>query len=324
MIKDRFDRTINYMRISITDRCNLRCTYCMPDGITCVPMRELLSYEEIAFVCEQAVALGIDRFKITGGEPLVRMDCALLVSMLRRISGVKQITLTTNGVLLGTHLEELINAGIDAVNISLDTVDRKQYRSITGMDELERVLSSIRMAAGRLPVKINCVVQKGINEEAPMQLAALAKELPVDVRFIELMPIGAGKRKETVSNEVVLERLEQCFGKTLPDERTHGNGPARYRRIEGFKGSIGFISAVHGKFCASCNRLRLTSTGDLKPCLCYADVIPLKETLRDGAPDREERIREKIREAVLMKPKMHCFENRDDITEEKRMAQIGG
>lgn len=151
MIKDRFDRTINYMRISITDRCNLRCTYCMPDGIRCVPMRELLSYEEIAFVCRQAAALGIDRFKITGGEPLVRKDCAVLLSMLRQISSVKQITLTTNGVLLGDHLEELMTAGMDAVNISLDTIDREQYKAITGADELERVLTSIRMAAGRLP-----------------------------------------------------------------------------------------------------------------------------------------------------------------------------
>ena len=212
MIKDRFDRTINYMRISITDRCNLRCTYCMPDGIRCVPMRELLSYEEIAFVCRQAAALGIDRFKITGGEPLVRKDCAVLLSMLRQISSVKQITLTTNGVLLGDHLEELMTVGMDAVNISLDTIDREQYKAITGADELERVLTSIRMAAGRLPVKINCVVQRGVNEEAPAQLAALAKDLPVDVRFIELMPIGAGKKKDTVPNDVILGQIERCFG----------------------------------------------------------------------------------------------------------------
>ena len=324
MIKDRFDRTINYMRISITDRCNLRCTYCMPDGIRCVPMRELLSYEEIAFVCRQAATLGIDRFKITGGEPLVRKDCAVLLSMLRQISGVKQITLTTNGVLLGDHLEELMKVGMDAVNISLDTVDREQYKAITGADELERVLTSIRMAAGRLPVKINCVVQRGVNEEAPAQLAALAKDLPVDVRFIELMPIGAGKKKDTVPNDAVLGQIERCFGKTRADDSVHGNGPAKYRRIDGFAGSIGFISAVHGKFCKECNRLRLTSTGDLKPCLCYADVIPLKEILRDGEADRDERIREKIKEAVLAKPLMHCFEDRDNITEQKRMAQIGG
>ena len=323
-MKDRFGRTINYMRISITDRCNLRCTYCLPDGITCVPMQELLSYEEIAVVCAQAVFLGISRFKITGGEPLVRRDCVSLVSMLRNIKGVEQVTLTTNGVLLGEHLEELMAGGISAVNISLDTMDHEQYRAITGSDELDRVLSAIRMAAGRLPVKINCVVQSGVNEDAPLYLAMLAREMPVDVRFIEMMPIGAGRMQKTVPNGMIQNRLEEKYGKSLPDETIHGNGPAVYRRFEGFTGSIGFISAMHGKFCSSCNRLRLTSTGDLKPCLCYGDVIPLRDILRDGEPERDKRIREKLKEAVAAKPQMHCFEKSEDITEQKRMAQIGG
>ena len=324
MLKDQYNRTINYMRISVTDRCNLRCTYCMPDGITCVPMREILSYEEIAMICSQAAALGIDRFKITGGEPLVRRGCASLIRMLRQIEGVRQITLTTNGVLLEEQLDNLMQAGLDAVNISLDTIDREQYIAITGYDQLERVLSSIRIAAGKLPVKINCVVQKDVNEEAPVELAGLARELPVDVRFIEMMPIGSGKLLTSVPNAAVLKKIESAFGKSMPDEAVHGNGPATYRRLEGFSGSIGFISAVHGKFCSSCNRLRLTSTADLKPCLCYADTVPLREILRDGLPDRDGRIREGILEAVSRKPLMHCFENNEQITEQKRMAQIGG
>ena len=324
MMKDRFGRTIDYMRISITDRCNLRCRYCMPGGIESLPMKDLLTYEEIAFVCTQAAGLGIDRFRITGGEPLVRKGCAGLVSMMRKIPGVSRIAMTTNGVLLGEHLEELLDAGLDAVNISLDTLDRAEYKAITGADELDRVLDSIHLAAGKLPVKINCVIYNGINDNAPAALAALARDLPVDVRFIELMPVGAAKGLKTVPNASVLDAVEERYGKTEEDPEPRGSGPAVYRRPDGFTGRIGFISAVHGKFCRECNRLRLTSVGELKPCLCYADSVPLREILRDGETDREERIREKIREAVERKPREHCFENKADVTESRKMSQIGG
>ena len=263
MLTDRFGRTIKYMRISVTDRCNLRCRYCMPDGIRCVSMQEILSYEEIAFVCARAAELGIDRFRITGGEPLVRKDCAELAGMLKRIPGIRQVTMTTNGVLLGEYWKDLTDAGIDAVNISLNTLNREQYRNMTGTDELEKVFASVRLAAGKVPVKINCVILKGINDDAPEQLATLARDLPVDVRFIEMMPIGAGKNWETVPGSEILDRIEKRFGKTEEDPATHGNGPAVYRSVNGFAGKIGFISAVHGKFCGTCNRLRLTSTGEL-------------------------------------------------------------
>ena len=324
MLKDTFGRTIDYMRISVTDRCNLRCGYCMPHGIKQKPMAEILRYEEIAFICAQAAGLGIDRFRITGGEPLVRKNCETLVSMLKRIPGVRQVALTTNGVLLAEQLDALLEAGIDAVNISLDTTDREQYKAITGMDELDRVLASIRLAAGKLPVKINCVVQRGVNEDAPVHLATLARDLPADVRFIELMPIGMAKNLQTVPNAETLRRIEERYGKTEEDPEPRGNGPAVYRRLEGFAGRIGFISAVHGKFCGTCNRLRLTSTGELKPCLCYGDVIPLREILRDGEGRKEERIREKIMEAVQSKPMAHCFEHRENITENREMVRIGG
>ena len=312
------------MRISVTDRCNLRCRYCMPHGIERVPMEELLSYEEIAFVCAQAAGLGIDRFRITGGEPLVRRDCETLAALLKRIPGVRQVSLTTNGVLLAEHLDRLLEAGIDAVNISLDTTDREQYRTITGMDELESVLASIRLAAGKLPVRINCVIQKGVNEDAPLQLAALAKEMPVDVRFIELMPVGAARDLEGVPNDAVRAMIEERYGQAAEEPEKRGNGPAVYCRPEGFKGRIGFISALHSKFCGSCNRLRLTSTGELKPCLCYADTVPLRGILRDREAGKEERIRESIREAVRIKPREHCFEHKADVTEGRRMSQIGG
>ena len=324
VLKDRFGRTINYMRISVTDRCNLRCRYCMPEGIERLPMDEILTYEEIAFVCARAADLGIDQLRITGGEPLVRKDCAALVSMLKGIPGIRRVAMTTNGVLLQEHLEELLEAGLDAVNISLDSMDREQYRAITGMDELERVLASIRLASGKLPVKINCVVQRGVNEDAPVNLSALARDLPVDVRFIELMPIGAGRNLAPVSNASVLALLEERYGRTEEDPVSFGSGPAVYRRPEGFAGRIGFISAMHGKFCGGCNRLRLTSTGELKPCLCYADTVPLREILRGNEMDKEETIREKIREAAALKPQAHCFETSDDVTERRRMSQIGG
>ena len=312
------------MRISVTDRCNLRCRYCMPDGIERIPMSDLLTYEEIAFVCRQAADLGIGSFRITGGEPLVRKGCVRLVSMLKETPGVRRVTMTTNGVLLGEHLNGLLDAGLDAVNISLDTLDRGQYKAITGMDELDRVLASIRRAAGKLPVRINCVICREINDDAPGELATLARDLPVDVRFIELMPIGAAIGLETVPNASVLARIEEQYGKTTESPGGDGDGPAVYRRADGFTGRIGFISAMHGKFCAACNRLRLTSVGELKPCLCYADTVPLREILRDGAADKEERIREKIREAVRLKPQAHCFERRENVTEEKEMVRIGG
>ena len=312
------------MRISVTDRCNLRCRYCMPDGIERIPMSDLLTYEEIAFVCRQAADLGIGSFRITGGEPLVRKGCVRLVSMLKETPGVRRVTMTTNGVLLGEHLNGLLDAGLDAVNVSLDTLDRGQYKAITGMDELDRVLASIRRAAGKLPVRINCVICRELNDDAPGELATLARDLPVDVRFIELMPIGAAKGLETVPNASVLARIEEQYGKTTESPGGDGDGPAVYRRADGFTGRIGFISAMHGKFCAACNRLRLTSVGELKPCLCYADTVPLREILRDRAADKEERIREKIREAVQLKPQAHCFERRENVTEEKEMVRIGG
>ena len=324
MLTDQFGRKIDYLRISVTDRCNLRCRYCMPNGISCVPMGEILTYEEIAFICTQAAGLGIDRLKVTGGEPLVRKKCAALIAMLKRIPGVRQVTLTTNGLLLTDHLDELMKAGIDAVNISLDTTDREQYRTITGTDGLETVLEAIRLAAGKLPVKINCVVQRGVNEDAPVPLAALARDLPVDVRFIELMPIGAAKEMQTVPNAEVLGMIEKRFGGTEEDPGPRGSGPAVYSHLKGFSGRIGFISAVHGNFCEMCNRLRLTSTGELKPCLCYGDTVPLREILRDGAEGKETRIREKIMEAVRRKPAAHCFEIPAGITENREMAKIGG
>lgn len=324
--KDSYGRTINYMRISITDRCNLRCRYCMPDEVDWIPPDEVLTYEEITEVCQEAVKLGITRFKITGGEPLVRKGCPELIRMIKDIPGVELVTLTTNGLLLGEQLEPLLLAGLDAVNISLDTLDAKKYQWITGADKLSDVLSSMEKAVkSGIPVKINAVLQKGINEEEWLPLTNLARRLPLSVRFIEMMPIGYGKMAESISNEELKEVIQTQYGSLTRDAHIYGNGPAVYYSINGFQGNIGFISAIHGKFCEHCNRIRMTATGELKSCLCYEQRFSLKPALLVANKEkRQAEIREILMESIKNKPKMHCFEDTKKITESHPMGQIGG
>ena len=324
--KDCYGREINYMRISITDRCNLRCRYCMPDGADWIPMKEILTYEEIVTVCREAVELGITHFKITGGEPLVRKGCPELIRMIKEIPGVSSVTLTTNGILLGEQLPDLLHAGLDAVNISLDTLDAEKYKWITGSNKLSVVLSSINKAVHtKIPVKINTVLQKGMNEEEWLPITRLAKTLPLSVRFIELMPIGYGKKTESISNEIIKENIKQHYGNLTEDSHIYGNGPAVYYSVEGFQGNIGFISAIHGKFCNLCNRIRMTSTGNIKPCLCYDQHWDLKPALRGvDEENREECIRKILIESIRNKPQMHCFEDTKKVTERHPMGQIGG
>ena len=329
-VRDSYGRTIEYMRISITDRCNLRCRYCMPDGAKWIPMSEILTYEEIERICREAVRIGITRFKITGGEPLVRKGCADLIRMIRQIPGTEEVTMTTNGVLLGENLEDLLAAGLDAVNISLDTSSRCNYEEITGKDKLQSVLEGIQVAVeAGIRVKINSVLQKDQNDAEWGQLIGLAKDQPIDVRFIEMMPIGYGKQFETIYNEDIQKKIREIYPDLEEDTRVHGNGPAIYYHIPGFKGSIGFISAIHGKFCDKCNRIRLTSQGMIKPCLCYGKSYNLKEVLRDsgekiGTEDMKRMLKQRLETAILEKPEQHCFEHLDDITEKKDMIQIGG
>ena len=325
-MRDLYNRKIDYMRISVTDRCNFRCRYCMPEGIRKVPMEKILTYEQITEICEAGVSLGITKFKITGGEPLVRLGCPDLVGMIRGIPGVEQITMTTNGMFLAEMLPELMKKGLDAVNISLDTLKPEVFRYITGKDALPAVLAGIHAAAGSgLKVKINVVLQQGVNDGEWEDLLLLAKDLPVDVRFIEMMPIGYGKGCPEVSNDVILGKIRQKYPGTAEDQSVHGNGPARYVRIPGFLGAAGFISAMHGQFCASCNRIRLTSRGRLKPCLCYGDTVDLMDVFH--IQDREKRrslLAERIAGAIRMKPESHCFEHLRGVTEQGDMVQIGG
>jgi len=336
-MKDRYNRTIDYMRISITDRCNLRCTYCMPQEITLTSMENILTYEEILRICNAAVELGITRFKVTGGEPLVRKGCVTLIREMKRIPGIEQVTMTTNGVLLGQYLEELISAGIDGINISLDTLDADRYERITGKNELSAVMENIGRAINSgIRVKLNAVLQNGVNEDEWEHIALLARTNRLDVRFIEMMPIGFGKNCRGVSGRELFEKMKTRWPDLETVEDIHGNGPAVYYHVPGWKGSIGLINAIHGKFCASCNRIRLTSRGMLKPCLCYGDTVDLMPILRgdqenaatgsgpDGNVETKDMIRRAIAEAIAEKPAQHCFEQKNHITEESQMVSIGG
>lgn len=321
-MRDQYGRTIEYMRISITDRCNLRCKYCMPDGVQLVSMDEIMSYEEILLVCREAVKLGITKFKITGGEPLVRRGCTDLIRAMKALPGVEQVTMTTNGILLPEHLNELKEAGLDGVNISLDTLCRDRFQKITGFDELHRVLDAIEQSVKTgMKVKVNTVLQIGENDDEWEAMLNLAKDHPLDVRFIELMPIGEGSRGKMVSNTELLGRLQRKYENVSVDHAEHGNGPAVYYRIPGFAGGIGFISAMHGVFCDQCNRIRMTSTGEVKPCLCYGKTVSIRDAARSGD---EAEVRRLLEKAIEMKPERHCFDHKKDITEHNAMVKIGG
>ncbi|MCF0145351.1 MAG: GTP 3',8-cyclase MoaA [Eubacterium sp.] len=322
-MRDRYDRKIEYMRISITDRCNLRCTYCMPHGIKQVGMEEILTYDEILQVVRAAAGIGIRYIKITGGEPLVRKGCTALAGRIKAVPGIEKVTITTNGVELYENLQALLDAGIDGINISLDTVDPEKYRTLTGSDRIEAVLRAVRACCScGIRVKLNAVVMKDTEWRS---LIGFAENNPVDVRFIEMMPIGPGR--EYMVKRDILNEIRSEYPDMKRDEEVHGPGPACYYSIPGFEGSIGFISAVHDKFCGHCNRIRLTSMGYLKTCLCFGEGTDLRAILRedDLSCERKKKVLEEaMRTAVYNKPEAHCFGDVSRMTENGRMVSIGG
>ena len=321
---DRYGRVINYLRISVTDRCNLRCCYCMPEGVQDVGMKNILTFEEIWEIVRTGVSLGITHIRITGGEPLVRKGCVNLIRGIREIPGVETITMTTNGVLLGNYAKQLKEAGVDGVNISLDTLDPEEFFKSTGKRELQEVLAGIRAAkTAGLPVKLNAVNRKELD---PIPLVRYAQEENLPIRFIEMMPVGYGKKYVGRSNEELRETLEAVCGNaecmTNREELSRmGSGPAVYYQFSDLKVPVGFISAIHGKFCDTCNRVRLTAEGYLKLCLCYDEGEDLRRVLREG---EKENLRTIMEQTIFRKPAAHCFEHPAEMTETHEMVKIGG
>ncbi|KAF1084106.1 Cyclic pyranopterin monophosphate synthase [Sporotomaculum syntrophicum] len=326
-MQDRFQRHINYLRISLTDRCNLRCAYCMPpEGIQWLPHNEILTIEEILAVVKAGVEVGIRKVRLTGGEPLVRRGIVDLIKRLNDIPEIDDIALTTNGMLLGAMASDLKSAGLKRVNVSLDTLNPIRFQRITRYGNLEIVMCSIDTALeyGLEPVKINTVAMRGFNDDELVDLARLTLEKPLHVRFIELMPIGTSddwSHIRFISSQEIRELISKSLGNLEDVKKVTGSGPARYYRISGALGTIGFISAVSNHFCATCNRMRLTASGQLRPCLFSGREVDLKQVLRSGAGHDE--LVCIFKEAIMSKPNSH------DLTaswekDDRIMSQIGG
>jgi cyclic pyranopterin phosphate synthase len=335
-LSDPFNRPINYLRISVTDRCNLRCIYCLPpEGIRLLPQGEILTYEEIAAIARLAVELGINKIRLTGGEPLVRARLRELVALLAGIDGVDDISLTTNGVFLKQYAGELKRAGLNRVNVSLDSLNKDKFARITRHNRLGDVLRGIETAKayGLNPVKINVVVMRGINDDEVVDFAKLTIAEGWHVRFIELMPFATdnppdghsigGKTNlhpQFVSADEIKQRLNK-LGKLEPSSPITGNGPAKYFRFLGATGTIGFISPVSQHFCFSCNRLRLTAEGKLRPCLLNDQEIDLRQPLRGNASPEE--LKQLIADAIKSKPQKHQL-SQGQSSRKRLMSQVGG
>ncbi len=322
---DSFQRPINYLRVSVTDRCNLRCIYCMPEsGIHLLSHEDILSYEEIHTVVKAAAELGIEKVRLTGGEPLVRLGLPDLVRMLKGIDGIDEISLTTNGTLLGRFAALLKEAGLARVNVSLDTLRPERFTAISRAGHsLDEVLGGIKAArsAGLDPVKINVVVIAGVNDDEVLDFAQKTVSDGWHVRFIEFMPtVGVDKNLRFVPVAEIKRRLA-ALGPLEPCFVGAGNGPARYFRLPGAQGSIGFIGPVSEHFCFQCNRLRLTADGKLRPCLLSGEEIDLRGPLRRGIS--LEGLKDRISEAAMKKPLGHQLAE-GKPPEGRPMTQVGG
>jgi cyclic pyranopterin phosphate synthase len=322
---DSFQRPINYLRISVTDRCNLRCVYCMPeDGISLISHADVLSYEEIYRVVKAAAELGINKVRLTGGEPLVRNGLPELVRLLDSIEAIDDISLTTNGILLAQHAAALKEAGLHRVNISLDTLQPERFRAITRCGDLADTLAGIAAAreAGLDPVKINVVVMAGTNDDELSDFAAKTVSEGWHVRFIELMPQnGDDPRDDNFVSVTEMRKRIESLGELEPCQVSVGNGPAKYFRLPGAAGTIGFITPVTEHFCYHCNRLRLTSDGKLQPCLLSEEDINLREPLRRGASAEE--LKNLISEAISRKPLGHNL-SQGGNNKWRPFSQVGG
>ncbi len=320
-------RKVNYLRISITDRCNFRCRYCVPrEPSMLVRHNQIATYEEILHIVQQSLALGINKVRITGGEPFVRKGILHFLEKLCRITALSDVSVTTNGYFLDTDtIQQLLNIGVKRLNISLDTLKRERFEYITGRDGFDLVMENIlnAHALGISPLKINTVILRHINDDEIQDLAALSIKYPFHVRFIEYMPMGNTliEDGQKVLAPEIKERI-QSLGKLIPVLKGPNDGPADRYKLENAKGEIGFITPVSNHFCHECNRLRLTATGGLRPCLLRDDEKDILTPLRHGASGKA--LQEIIRDAVKSKPASHnlCDVRRHDIT--TQMNAIGG
>ena len=314
---DSYGRKIDYMRISLTDNCNLRCSYCMPDGK--ISNIHYLSEENVLKCVESAVGLGITNFRLTGGEPLIYPEITRLIAKMKQIEGVNFIGLTTNGVLLGEKADLLKKSRIDSINVSLDTINHAEFTELTGRDCIKKVIDGIDAALDKgIILKINTVLR---SETDVLKMTEFADRKNIDIRFIEMMPIGIGHKNQIIPREAVIEKLKNKYGKVCRVSRHHGeNGPAEYYAFEKLNVRIGIIQAIHGKFCDRCNRIRITSDAKLKPCLADERCIDLKEALSM----EKNVLTNVIRRGILEKPESHHFEDDTEIKENRTMNMIGG
>lgn len=319
-MRDNYGRNINYLRISVTDRCNLRCVYCMPEeGVKSLGHDEILRFEDTIKIVKVAANLGINKIRYTGGEPLVMKDIDKLIYETSKIKGIQDIAITTNGILLSDMAGDLKKAGLKRVNISLDTLNSEKFRSITRIGDLDKVMEGIYkcLSLGLQPVKINTVLMRGINDTEFDDFLNLTRQLPVDIRFIELMPIGEGAKMYEKNKLSITEILEEH--PELIEIETEKSSTAQMYKIQGAKGKIGFISPVSCKFCEDCNKIRLTSTGTIKPCLHSEEEINLGKYLND-----EEMLTAALKSAIFNKPLEHHLKEESVSRSVKVMSQIGG
>ena len=323
---DRCNRKLNYLRISITDRCNLKCIYCVPyDFIPKVPHKEILSYEEILRIVRISVHLGISKVRITGGEPLVRKGVYDFLKRLTKIEGLLDISLTTNGVLLKDNINKIKSAGIKRINISLDTLNRKKFKKITGYDFFNQIWEGIELAQkiGFDPIKINVVPLKGVNDNELQDIAALSIEYPFHIRFIEYMPIGTNQME--IDSHLLFPEIKKRIGqlgKLIPVDKGMNDGPVERFKFESARGEIGFIHPISRHFCNTCNRLRLTASGQLRPCLMSDVQVDLKTPLRKGCSD--DKLIEVFLKAARLKPSEHNLSVDHSAGVSAQMCAIGG
>ena len=323
-MKDKYNREIDYLRISLTDKCNLRCIYCMDDkDNTFFNEEDKLTKDEICKVVRICSKLGIKKIRLTGGEPLVRKDIIDLLEGINNVQGIEEIYMTTNGILLEDKVEILKKLGLNGVNISLDSLKSDMFNKLTRVGDLKKVLNSIdKCLENKIKVKINTVIIKGMNEDEILDFVNLTLEKNIDVRFIELMPIGVGSKFKGISNDEIRKLINENYKDIEEVKKDDNGGPATYIKLKNAKGKVGFISAISNCFCEECNRIRLTSEGFLKQCLHYKYGVDLKKLLRNNVS--EEEILNIIKDTIYNKPEKHLFMKKSKDKELKFMNQIGG